>query len=113
MFVIRSLFWLTLAVLMLPPSGDNPPPRVGLFETALAARVLVHDLTGVCDRNAEACATSRDAVELFTRKLETGAGMVETAIAGRASEVEGNLTAADMAAPWALPRPRGSDQRDS
>lgn len=107
MFLIRSLFWLTTAVLLLPPSGENPPPRVGLYQTALAARAIVQDVTGLCERNAEACATSRDAVELFTRKLQTGTDMVESAIAGRAEEPQGNLTAADMAPPWSVPRPRG------
>lgn len=107
MFLIRSLFWLTIAVLLLPPSGEDPPPRVGLYQTALAARALVEDMTGLCERNAEACATSREAVELFTRKLQTGADMVESAFAGRAGEPHNNLTAADMAAPWSLPQPRG------
>jgi hypothetical protein len=106
-FLIRSLFWLTIVVLMLPPSGDTPPPRVGLYQTAFAARALVHDITGLCERNAEACATSRDAAELFTRKLQTGADMVESAFAGRSDELQGNLSAADIAAPWLLPQPRG------
>jgi hypothetical protein len=107
MFLIRSLFWLSAAVLLLPPSGSEPPPRVGLYQTALAARALVRDVTGLCERNREACETSRDAAELFTRKLETGAEMVESAFAGRAGELQGTLTAADVAAPWTLPRPRG------
>jgi len=107
MFLIRSLFWLTIAVLLLPPAGEEPAPRVGLYQTALAARALAHDLAGLCERNAEACATSREAADLFTRKLETGAGIVGSAFGEQEEVPHGSLTAADMAAPWALPRPRG------
>jgi hypothetical protein len=106
-FLIRSLFWLTIVVLLLPPSGDSPPPRVGLYQTAFAARALVHDITGLCERNREACATTRNAAVLFTRKLQTGSEMVESAFAGSSDEPHGNLSAADMAAPWLLPQPRG------
>jgi hypothetical protein len=106
MFLIRSLFWLMVVVLMLPPAGEAPAPRVGLYETALAARALVHDVAGLCERNEEACATSRDAADLFGRKLETGARMVGSAFGERSEAPQGSLTAADMAEPWSLPQPR-------
>ena len=53
MFVLRSLFWLSTVVLLLPPSqdGNEPAPRVSLLHTAYAARVLVQDVSGVCERN--------------------------------------------------------------
>jgi hypothetical protein len=78
MFVLRSLFWLMVLVLFLPaaPDGGQPPPRVNLIHAMLAARVLVEDMTGVCEREAAACATSREALALFKRKLETGAEAV-------------------------------------
>lgn len=107
MFIIRSVFWLTVVVLLLPPAGEEPAPRVGLVQTALATRALVHDVLGVCERNAEACATGREAVGLLGRKLETGARMVGSAVGDRGGETQGNLTAADMATPWSLPQPRG------
>ena len=87
MFVLRSLFWLGSLVLLLPPStdGEHPAPRLSVLQAAYAARVLAQDLTGVCDRNPEACAASRAGLTLLTRKLETGVGIVSAGIdAGQA-----------------------------
>jgi Family of unknown function (DUF5330) len=109
MFLLRSIFWLTTVVMLLPasPDGSEPAPRVSLIHTAYAARALVQDLQGLCDRNPEACATSRKALVLFTRKLETGAGIVSAGIAAgerqAAPQVDhGTLTAADLAPAWSV-----------
>ena len=107
MFVVRSLFWLTTVVFLLPPSADGgEPPRVSLLHTAYAARVLLQDVTGVCDRNPAACETSREALVLLTQKLETGADIVSAGIAaGQASSAQaadhGTLTSADLEPAWA------------
>jgi hypothetical protein len=107
MFFVRSFFWLTTVVLLLPPSqdGKEPAPRVNLIHTAYAARVLMQDLTGVCERNPEACAASRQALVLLTRKLETGAGIVSAGIAASQREADpnidhGTLTGADLEPAW-------------
>jgi hypothetical protein len=105
MFVLRSLFWLTTVVLLLPPSPDSnePAPRVNLLHTAYAARVLLQDVTGVCARHPEACDTSRDALVLLTQKLETGAEIVAAGIAAGQSVStadHGTLTTADLEPAW-------------
>jgi hypothetical protein len=84
MFVLRSLFWLAALVLLLPaaPDGGQPAPRVRIVHAMLAARVRVQDKTGMCERQPAACATSREALELFKRKLETGAGVVAASLGG-------------------------------
>lgn len=110
MFVLRSLFWLSAVVMILPPSQDGaePPPRVNLIHTAYAARDLLRDLAGVCDRNPDACAASRDALALFTRKLETGADIVSAGIAASrgvdpVNTVDhGTLTGEDLAVGWSV-----------
>jgi hypothetical protein len=107
MFVLRSLFWLTTVVLLLPPSHESHEvaPRVSLLHTAYAARVLLQDVTGVCARHPEACETSREALVLLTQKLETGAEIVSAGIA--AGQVfsdpgadRGTLTTADLEPAW-------------
>ncbi len=109
MFVLRSLFWLSTLVVLLPPSQDGrePAPRVSLLHTVYAARVLLQDMTGVCDRNPEACATSRQAMTLLTRKLETGASIVaagvKSAQGSTAQDIDhGTLTEADLEPQWSV-----------
>jgi hypothetical protein len=107
MFVLRSLFWLATVVLLLPPSADDnePTPRVSLLHTAYAARVLLQDVTGVCERHPEACETSREALVLLTQKLETGAEIVSAGIAAGQTDSapaadHGTLTTADLEPAW-------------
>ena len=109
MFIVRSVFWLTTLVVLLPPAADgDPPPRVSLMHAALATQVLIEDVTGVCERNPEACATSREALALLGRKLETGADIVVAGIAASRSEPpfaaadHGTLTSSDMQPAWSL-----------
>jgi len=102
MFVLRSLFWLTTLLLLLPPSGSEPAPRVSVLHTAYSARVLIQDLTGVCERNPEACATSREALALLSQKLETGAGIIAAGIAVGQAADRGTLKAEDLQPAWAL-----------
>lgn len=102
MFVLRSLFWLSTLVLLLPPSGSEPAPRVGVLHAAYSARVLLQDLTGVCTRNPEACATSRAALRLLTQKLETGAGIFAAGMAAADPADHGTLRAEDLAPAWSL-----------
>jgi len=104
MFLLRSAFWLGLAVLALPPAEDGAPaPRVTLFETAHAVRTLLHDVTGLCGREPEACATSRDALGLLAAKLETGAGLASRALGEDEPVDHGTLTEADLAIAFAGP----------
>jgi hypothetical protein len=110
MFLVRSFFWLSTLVMILPPSQDNsvPAPRVSLLHTAYAARVLVQDLTGVCERNPEACAASREALTLLAQKFETGASIVSAGIqaghtyANSGAIDHGTLTNAVLVPGWAV-----------
>ncbi len=111
MFVLRSLFWLSTLVMLLPPTTEGgPAPRVSVLHAVYAARVLAQDITGVCERNPEACATSRTALVLLSRKLETGAGIVASGIAVGQGDIDlfaseadrGTLNADDLAAPWSV-----------
>src|SRR5262245_51721536 len=110
MFVLRSLFWLTTLVALLPPSTEGEPaPRVGVLQAFYAGRVLLQDMTGVCDRNPEACATSREALAVFGDKLETGATIVAAGIAAGRAEAgsadtadHGTLRPEDLEPAWSM-----------
>lgn len=107
MFILRSIFWLSTVVLLLPPAErGEPPPRVNVIHTAYAARALIEDVSGVCERNPEACAASRDAMTLVGRKLQTGAEIVVAGIkAGESANAavdRGTLTKEDLEPGWSV-----------
>jgi hypothetical protein len=109
MFVLRSLFWLSMVVVLLPPSEDGrePAPRVNLLHTAYAARELLEAGTGVCDRNPDACAASREALVLLSRKIETGADIFVAGVKAGQAKVDpsidhGTLTDEDLQPGWAV-----------
>lgn len=109
MFVLRSLFWLSTLVMLLPPSadGEQPAPRLSLLHAAYATRVLAQDLTGVCERNPEACAASREALAVLKRKVETGVGIVAAGVAAGQTYVDssadhGTLKREDLELGWSL-----------
>jgi len=107
MFVLRSFTWLTILVMLLPPAADGePPPRINLLHAAYAAKILVEDVTGLCERNPAACAASREALTLLARKVETGAVIVTAGIAAAEGTTDvpvdrGTLTATDLEPGWA------------
>ncbi len=110
MFVLRSIFWLSTLVMILPasPDGSVPPPRVNIIHTAYAVRALLQDVAGACDRNPDACRTSREALTLLTQKVETGASIVSAGLHAGQSYAEsgvdhGTLTTADLEPAWSLP----------
>jgi hypothetical protein len=109
MFVLRSVFWLSTVVLLLPasPDGKEPAPRVSLINTALAARAFVQDMSGMCERNPGACAVGRETLSLVTMKLQTGVGIVSAGISAGRSEPDreadhGTLTAKDLDIAWSF-----------
>ena len=107
MFVLRSLAWLTTLVLLLPPAADGEPaPRVNLVHAAYSAKVILQDVTGVCSRNPQACATSREALAVLSAKIETGADIVAAGLAARQTLSDsaelGTLTRSDLEMGWSL-----------
>ena len=108
MFVLRSIFWLAALVMLLPSAESNEPaPRVSLVHAFYATRVLVQDVTGVCERNPQACETSREALALMALKLETGAGIVSAGLFASNPHVDpdadhGTLTIDDLAPAWSM-----------
>lgn len=103
MFILRTIFWLGLVVLMLPPvsDGKTPPPRISLFETLSATRTLISDLAGLCSRNEAACAASRETIDLVAGKIRTGAGIAAAMVkTGQAGIDRGSLTGEDLNHRW-------------
>ena len=60
-FLIKSAFWLSLVLLIIPFGGENDEPGVGAFEAFFAARAVIDDMSGLCERRPQACETGRSA----------------------------------------------------
>ena len=116
MFLLRSAFWLSIAILLIPadPEAGTEAPRVTALEALVAARATIADMSAFCDRNPDVCVTGSAAWQLFTEKAENGARMLyrlfDEPVAeepGREAS-NGTLTPADMAPPWRGPGADGA-----
>ena len=103
MFFLKTIFWLGLVVLMLPPASDGKTPghRVSLLESVSATRALISDLAGICSRNEAACAASRETIDLVADKIRTGAEIAAAMVKTDQDGIDrGSLTGEDLAHGW-------------
>lgn len=77
MFLIRTVFWLVILVLLLP---TNEQQQSQVYGTAEAA---VKDVSGFCERNPSVCATGKDAFAVFMHKARFGAEMLMSFVKGK------------------------------
>ena len=77
MFLLRTIFWLVVLVLLLP---TNEQQQSQVYGTAQAA---VKDVSGFCERNPTVCTTGKDAFDVFVHKARFGAEMLMSFVKGR------------------------------
>jgi len=70
MFLIRTAFWLSLLILILPTNEQDQRVVYGNAEAA------IQDLSGFCSRNPDVCEASKNAAHTFSKKAQFGAKMV-------------------------------------
>jgi hypothetical protein len=70
LFLLRTAFWLTIIVLLLPNDEEQ---RTQIYGTAQAA---VNDVTTFCDRNPSTCATGQEAFAVLVQKAQYGAELL-------------------------------------
>jgi len=93
MFLLRTIFWLVVLVLLLP---TNAQQQSQVYGTAQAA---VKDVSGFCERNPTVCATGKDAFDVFVHKARFGAEMLMSFVKGKTGFGGGDAeTAADPSA---------------
>lgn len=107
MFLLRSAFWLTIVILLIPANPQSgEAPRVTVVNALMAARATVADLSGFCKRNPDVCITGSAAIEVFAEKAENGVEMIHRYLGEGAADPEGadadngTLTTDDLALPW-------------
>jgi hypothetical protein len=105
MFLLRSAFWLTIVILLIPADPQSgEAPRVTVVNAFMAAQATVADFSGFCTRNPEVCTTGSAAIEVFAEKAENGVEMIYHYIDGTepadAEAGHGTLTNDDLVQPW-------------
>jgi len=92
MFLVRSAFWLSVVILLLPAekAKDNAElskvhANVTAGQAFIAAQSTVDDLSGFCLRNQVACETGKTAMDTFIRKAQYGADLLNEWVSGISS----------------------------
>ncbi|WP_237154861.1 DUF5330 domain-containing protein [Oryzibacter oryziterrae] len=114
MFLIRTAFWLSVVIMLIPVDQDaarqsragNEQP-IGALEAASAAQEALNDVSGFCGRNPAACSIGERVGTTFMLKARTGARIVSDFIdkqlgdaSGTASVNHGTLNSSDLATEW-------------
>ncbi|NBN62919.1 DUF5330 domain-containing protein [Pannonibacter tanglangensis] len=106
-FLIRTAFWLTLVLLLIPLGTDQKEGNginVDPLAALMAAQATVSDLSGFCDRNPQACETGGQALTAIGTQARDGARIVYEFL--DKSVADGATSADPAAAPGsALPGP--------
>jgi len=112
MFLFRTVFWLSLVVLVLPTDSQQ---QAKLYATVSTA---AHQAATFCDRNQDMCAKGAAHWATFRSKLEFGArmamdiatermqGEARERPSGAVKPVSGTLTPHDLGPAWRGPTTR-------
>ncbi len=83
MFLIRTAFWLSVVILLLPAEraidgadGQQSSNQISASEVFQAARATLTDVSSICERSPEVCLAGRAAAETFTNKARYGAQLL-------------------------------------
>lgn len=83
MFLIRTAFWLSVVILLLPAEratdgadGQQSNTQISASEVFSAARATLSDVSSICERSPEVCVAGRAAAETFTNKARYGAQLL-------------------------------------
>jgi hypothetical protein len=79
MFLLRTTFWLSVVLLVLPISTIQPKsqePQISTIEAVSAAGAAVSDMRQFCSRQADACAVGGQVLTHLGHKAQAGAKML-------------------------------------
>ncbi len=93
-FIIRSVFWLSLVLLLVPfgGTGADSENTVGPVEAFFAARGAIGDISGMCERKPDVCEIGKSAIYTIGVRAREGARMAMAAIEEEPVEADTELT---------------------
>ena len=103
MFLLRTAFWMSVALALLPSFVAKPaatvPVEVGATDAMTAASATVADLSGFCQRRPDACAAGAQLATAFGQRAQAGAKIVYDFVGDKVARAEHpGATAATVAA---------------
>jgi hypothetical protein len=98
-FLIRTAFWFSLVLLILPFGGDGSSDDLGPLQALLAAREAVQDFSGICERKPDVCKAGKSALHTIGVKAKAGAKLAYDVL----SDDKAEPTAEPAAAAEAMP----------
>jgi hypothetical protein len=88
-FIIRSVFWLSLVLLLIPFGGTGKQETVNPMEALMAARGAIQDLSGLCARRPDVCETGKAAIHTISVRAQAGARIAYDALSDEAESPSG------------------------
>ncbi|MCW5716974.1 MAG: DUF5330 domain-containing protein [Bauldia sp.] len=100
--LLRIAFWLSIVILLLPgdPERGEDAPSVTVLELMIAARDIVWDISHLCERNPDLCATGGEVGQIIAEKARYNIGQLTEYLA---ADDANTLTPGDAAVPWQEP----------
>ena len=100
-FLIKCAFWLSLVLLVIPFGGNEGDgrSRVGAVEAYLAARAVIDDMSGLCERRPDACEVGRSALHTIGVRAREGARIAYDMLDEQLREPGADLAATDAVEP--------------
>lgn len=87
-FIIRSVFWLSLVLLLIPFGGTSEDGKtmVNPLQAMFAAKGAIEDISGMCERKPDVCAVGRAAVHTIGVRAREGARLAYQALDAAGSD---------------------------
>lgn len=109
-FIIRSIFWLSLVLLIIPfGGGKGQVDTVSPIEALMAARGAIQDMSGMCERKPDVCEAGKAALHTIGVRAREGARIAYEALDQQTGEEAPEQAAsgdqiADIIATGSVPR---------
>lgn len=100
-FLIKSAFWLSLVLLLIPfgGKGADDEAQVGPVDTLMAARAFIGDVAGLCERQPETCEVGKAALNTIGVRAREGARIAYGLLDEQFGETAEQQTAPQLAQP--------------
>ena len=99
-FLIRTAFWFSLVLLMLPFGGqsDADGEQVGPLRALMAAREAVGDIAGICERKPDVCETGKSALHTIGVRAKASAKIAYEMLDDQLGEPDSSINTGTVAA---------------